>query len=238
MNLVFITGGSRGLGAALLERYRAAGWTAVDLSRSGQGADHLAVDLADLDSSLAAVAALFAERARLPWDEVALINNAATISPIGPVHELDDSSIAPNLTINITSGIRIISAFARAFQSAPGRRTVANISSGAAHKVNIGWSLYCAAKAGMEHFIQAMAMEQAASPNPIICVNIDPDLIDTAMQREIRAADPADFPALERFIQYKQSGRLRSPEAVAAAIQAILLGGPEQGRRYTVGQDE
>jgi NAD(P)-dependent dehydrogenase (short-subunit alcohol dehydrogenase family) len=236
MNLVFITGGSRGLGAALLERYRAAGWTAVDLSRSGQGADHLAVDLGDLDPSMAAVAALFAERARLPWDAVTLINNAATITPIGPVHELDDGAIAPNLAINLTSGIRIISAFARAFQSAPGRRTVANISSGAAHKAKSGWALYCAAKAGMEHFIHVMAMEQAADPNPIVCINIDPDLIDTAMQREIRATDQAAFPEVERFIHYKQSGRLRSPEAVAAAIQAILLGGPEQGRRYAVDQ--
>jgi benzil reductase ((S)-benzoin forming) len=236
MNLVFVTGGSRGLGAALIERYRAAGWVAVDLSRSGHGADHLTVDLGDLDSSMAAVVALFAERARSPWDEVALINNAATITPIGPVHELDDGAIAPNLAINLTSGIRIISAFAHAFQAAPGRRTVANISSGAAYKANSGWALYCAAKAGMEHFIHVMAMEQAASPNPIVCVNIDPDLIDTAMQREIRRTDQAAFPALERFIHYKQSGRLRSPEAVAAAIQAILLGGPEQGRRYTVGQ--
>ena len=238
MNLVFITGGSRGLGAALIERYRAAGWAAIDLSRSGQGADHLAVDLGDLDSSMAAVTALFAEQARSPWDEVALINNAATITPIGPVHELDDGAIAPSLAINMTSGIRIISAFARAFQSAPGRRTVANISSGAAHRAKSGWSLYCAAKAGMEHFIQAMAMEQAASPNPIICVNIDPGLIDTAMQREIRRTDRAAFPEVERFIQHKQSGRLRSPEAVAAAIQAILLSGPEQGRRYAVAQAE
>ncbi|HYF65759.1 MAG TPA: SDR family NAD(P)-dependent oxidoreductase [Herpetosiphonaceae bacterium] len=234
MNLVFITGGSRGLGAALLERFRAAGWTAVDLSRSGAGADHLAVDLGDLDSSIDAVAALFAERAQAGWEHAALINNAATVAPIGPLHRLEDSAIARSLDINMAAGARVIAAFVRAFQAAPGRRTVANISSGAANKANIGWSLYCAAKAGMEQFINVLAMEQAASANPIVCVNIDPDLIDTNMQREIRSATQADFPAAERFIQYRQSGRLRSPDAVAAAIQAILLGEPEQGRRYAI----
>lgn len=234
MNLVFITGASRGLGAALLERYRASGWTAVDLSRSGAGADHLTVDLGDLDSSIDAVAALFAERAQRGWEHVGLINNAATVAPIGPLDQLDDAAIARSLDTNLTAGARMIGAFVRAFQHAPGRRTVANISSGAAHKGNIGWTLYCAAKAGMEHFIHVLAMEQAASANPIICVNIDPDLIDTAMQREIRAAGQADFPARERFLEYQRSGRLRSPDAVAAAIHAILLGSPEQGRRYAI----
>ena len=99
---------------------------------------------------------------------------------------------------------------------------IVNISSGAALKGRAGWSLYCAAKAGMENFIRALALEQQAQPQPFIPINVDPGLIDREMQALIRETSPVDFPDIELFIQRKNQGLLDPPDKVAAAIIRIL----------------
>ena len=50
MKLALITGGSRGLGAALVETYLQAGWEVREFSRSGTSAIHRPLDLASSDS--------------------------------------------------------------------------------------------------------------------------------------------------------------------------------------------
>ncbi|HEY1013677.1 MAG TPA: SDR family NAD(P)-dependent oxidoreductase, partial [Herpetosiphonaceae bacterium] len=177
---------------------------------------------------------LFAERARRPWRTVALISNAAVLTPIAPVRALADEAIQRSLDINVGGGLRLISAFVRAFQDHPARKLVANISSGAARKAYQGWSLYCAAKACTEQFVRALALEQAGEAHPLLCVNINPGLIDSEMQAEIRRVTAAEFPDIERFVGYQESGQLRAPAAVAAEIRRILAGALEQGATYAV----
>ena len=84
-----------------------------------------------------------------------------------------------------------------------------------------GWSLYCASKAALENFIRSVALEQAREAAPFIAVNISPGIIDTDMQQAIRAASKADFPDVERFVGFKNSGALRAPAEVAAAVIRI-----------------
>ena len=225
---------SRGLGAALVEQYRAAGWIVAELSRSGSGQGHHSIDLGDPAAAVAAAGALFEQEAQTAWENVILINNAATITPIAPLHALGDAAIAGNLDINVNSAIRLIAAFARAFHGHGARRIVANISSGAARKGNVGWSLYCAAKACTEHFVRALALEQDGAAHPLLCVNINPGLIDSEMQAEIRRVTAAEFPDIERFVRYQETGQLRAPAAVAAEIRRILGGELEQGATYAV----
>jgi NAD(P)-dependent dehydrogenase (short-subunit alcohol dehydrogenase family) len=113
---------------------------------------------------------------------------------------------------------------------------LANISSGAAQKGYAGWSLYCAAKAGMENYIRALALEQQAEPHPFIPVNVGPGVIDTEMQALIRTSTASDFPEIERFIVRKEQGALLSPMKVAAAVCRILdLPSLSSGARYEVG---
>ena len=60
-------------------------------------------------------------------------------------------------------------------------------------------------------------------------LNINPGVIDTGMQADIRAASSADFPAVERFIQRKADGELRAPARVAGAIARIVDEAPDAG---------
>ena len=74
----------------------------------------------------------------------------------------------------------------------------------------------------MEAYIRALAVEQEAEPYPFTAINVNPGVIDTAMQATIRAASAADFPEVERFIQRKRMGGLVDPQDCAAAVLRIL----------------
>ncbi len=233
-NLAIVTGGSRGLGEALVQACEAREWSTFELSRSGGGLSHMEVDLADLDASFDVLEAQFQSLAKTGWMRVVFFNNAGVLTPIGPVHSLQDTQIARNLEVNLVSGIRLMAAFVRAFEHSRAELTIVNVSSGASSKGYAGWPLYCAAKAGLENFIRALAAEQTGSSNPITCVNIEPGVVDTDMQAEIRDAGADLFPEVARFVELKKSGKLRSPKSVARAMIDIVDSKPENGARYRI----
>jgi benzil reductase ((S)-benzoin forming) len=235
LNLLIVTGGSRGLGRALVELYQTAEWSILEFSRSGTGLHHMPVDLSKLDASFAVLEAQLQTLAKTSWERVVFINNAGLLTPIAPVRSLPDAQIERNLTVNMVAGIRLISAFVRAFAASDSQMMIANISSGAALKGYTGWPLYCAAKAGMENFIRSLAAEQGSAEKAMTCINIDPGKMDTDMQGEIRDTDVANFPDVADFIEAKNSGQLRSAKSVARAIMAILDSAPDNGARYRIG---
>ena len=234
MKLAIITGGSRGLGKALVEVCRTEGWTVLEFSRSGAGEWHVPLDLGDIEPSFADATAKLEALAAKPWKNVVFVNNAGLLSPVTPARKLGGGAIERNLGVNVVGPIRLISAFMRAFDTVAAKKTIANISSGAALKGYFGWSLYCASKAAMENFVRSLAEEQAGVAHPFACVNIGPGVIDTAMQAEIRGVTKDDFPDVDRFIQYKESGQLRKPEAVARTVFRIVTESPKNGERYNV----
>lgn len=233
MKLLCITGGSQGLGGALVALYQALGWQVCEFSRSGTSSGHIGVDLAAGDAA-SVVDQAFSQLASQPWEEVLLINNAGMLSPLAPVSAISDEAIALNLNVNFNSAIRIIAAFIRHFGDMPVPKTLVQISSGAALRGYGSWSLYCASKAGLEHFIRALAVEQSLASYPVTCLNFDPGVMDTEMQAEIRSRSTADFPDVGRFIARKQQGLLRQPQDVAAALAKRLASSPQGGERYSV----
>jgi benzil reductase ((S)-benzoin forming) len=232
--LALISGGSRGLGAALRKRYRDAGWEVVTFSRSGHGEGHVALDLARPDEAARALAGSLAPLAAHDWDEVVAISNAAQLGPVGPLTGKGDIDILANVNINVAGGIVFMNAVLRAFAAHDCEKTLVNISSGAAQRAFHGWSLYCAAKAGLERFVECVALEQAALAHPFRAVNISPGVIDTGMQAEIRGSGDADFPDRDRFVGLKEDGVLQSPDAVAEVIARIVAERPVSGRRFEV----
>lgn len=233
-NLAIVTGGSRGLGEALVRACEAREWSVFELSRSGAGLSHMEADLADLDASFPVLEQQFETLAKAEWSRVVFFNNAGVLTPIGPLRSLQDAQISRNLEVNLVSGIRLMAAFVRAFQDCDAQLTVVNMSSGASSKGYAGWPLYCAAKAGLENFIRSLAAEQAGAVRPMVCINIEPGVVDTDMQAEIRETGAELFPEVGRFIELKKGGKLRSPQSVARAILDILDSKPENGARYRI----
>ena len=224
MRLALLTGGSRGLGLALHDQLRQQGWRVIEFSRGATHQDSVRLDLADPGQIETVVRPALDRLLENGPDieELLVIGNAGVLDPIGPASRKDPAAVLANLQANFTSAILFQAAVIGRFQALPCRKVLASISSGAALKGYAGWSLYGAAKAGLENFIRAVAVEQAGEPHPFIAVNVDPGVMDTAMQALIRQQSPADFPEVARFIRRQADGELRPPGDVAAAILRIL----------------
>jgi benzil reductase ((S)-benzoin forming) len=233
MKLLLITGGSRGLGHAICEQFETGDYEILEFSRSAPYEYSIRLDLADPETSRLTLANAIEPIDSSQLQELVVINNAGTLEPIGPTSNKPYSELMKNMNTNYVSPVLVLTEIIARFQAVTCRKVIMNITSGAALKGRAGWSLYCAAKAGMENFIRAIALEQQAEPQPFIPINIDPGVIDTEMQALIRISSPSDFPELERFIQLKKQGYLLPPEKVAAAIIRILEQEPLSfGARY------
>lgn len=217
MRLVLVTGGSRGLGQALCIHLEALGYRVIEFSR---GAPHRFSSRLDLGSTSTSGAVTDALSGIDPTAcrELLVISNAGTLSPIGPVWRQDPQHVVHNLNVNLVSAIGFIGEVVRYFRNSIGRKVIVNVSSGAALKGYAGWSLYCAAKAGMENFIRALAVEEQQQDNPFVPVSIDPGVMDTEMQALIRKSSASDFPDVERFRIRKEARGLAAPDVVARGI--------------------
>ena len=233
MRLVVVTGGSRGLGAALCEHYLAAGWRVVEFSRGAPHAYSVAADLSRPEQAATVFAQALARWDAVPLDEVAAFNNAAVVEPVGPVDRSSVEAIAGHVAVNVTSGILFARAFVAAFQDHDCPKAFVNVSSGAATRGVAGWSLYCATKAALENFVRAAALEQGARPHPISMLSVNPGVMDTDMQATVRNASKEDFPTVERFIRYEKEGVLVPPARVASRIADLVASRPEAGGVYS-----
>lgn len=203
----------------------------MEFSRSGSGVH---IDLADTRDAAYVFGNAFGDLSARAIDEIVVINNAAMLGPVGPVARAAPPDVQAHIDLNVVSGILLARAFAASFQERDCVKTFANITSGAATKGHAGWSLYCASKAAMEGFVRSFAFEQALQTHPIRAISVNPGIMDTAMQAEIRAARVDDFPERDRFVGFKLGGQLAQPDAVAARVVDLVASRPEQGATVSV----
>ncbi|MFA9445874.1 SDR family NAD(P)-dependent oxidoreductase [Egicoccus sp. AB-alg6-2] len=221
--LVVVTGGSAGLGAALLAAAPDAAYR-VDVSRSGtapDGGEHLALDLAepaDWARFDAQIHRLVADR---DWDRVTMVHNAGTLEPIGFAGEVDPAAYTRNVLLNSAAPQVLGDAFLRAVAGLEVRRELVLISSGAATNARAGWSSYGAAKAAVDHWVRAVGKEQAQRGGTTV-VAVAPGVVATAMQEQIRATADRDFPGVERFRRMHDEGTLLEPDVVAGRLWQLL----------------
>ncbi|MBX3726649.1 MAG: SDR family NAD(P)-dependent oxidoreductase [Xanthomonadales bacterium] len=232
MRLALVSGGSRGLGAALCAHWRGQGWRAIDCSRSGAGPDHLAVDLADPQAAEQVLVPALAALARQPWQEVVVVANAARLEPVGPLARLDTAELLRHFAVNLTGTLVFLKTALAAFAGHGAERCLLAISSGAARRPIRGWAPYCAGKAALEQFMAVLALEQDDEERPVRTLTVSPGVLDTGMQQRIRASDPAEFPDRDQFVAFQDSGALRDPAVVAAAIADWLANRPDNGSRF------
>lgn len=228
MHSVFVISGvSRGLGAALAHAVLARGDRLIGISRSPSPlGTHIVHDLAQPAGLADKLAPLLRAEVGPQVRRYVLVNNAGVLAPIGTRY--DTADIERNLMVNLAAPIALSRVFLDILAEVPADKRVLNISSGAATRPIHGWSLYCAAKAGLEHFGRCLALEQQVAAHPADVVNISPGVIDTGMQAAIRAATPEQFPDLARFQALHAEGALATPEAIADK----LLAGIDAGARH------
>jgi NAD(P)-dependent dehydrogenase (short-subunit alcohol dehydrogenase family) len=189
-----VTGGARGIGAAITERLRADGMEVVTLDRD-EGCDHrldLAVDL-------------------LPdFGQVDVcVSNAAITDTVAPAHRMTPEQWARDIEVNLTGAFRVVQACLPAMR-AQGWGRIVVISSGAARAGLPGQAAYSASKAGLIGMVKTVAAENVR--RGITANAVLPGLVGT---QKVKAMPPE---IVERLIEELPSRRMAEPEEVAALV--------------------
>jgi benzil reductase ((S)-benzoin forming) len=221
MRIAVLTGASRGLGFELASILASEGWTLLEFSRTAPHPFSVPTDLSRPEAARQSIRQALADLPDVGLQELLVVHNAGVLTPIGFPSRKPDDDVLANLQANYVSGILFLTECVRRFQQAGCRKTLLNISSGAALKEYPGWSLYCAGKAGLEHFVRTLAAEQQTETFPFRAANVDPGVMDTAMQECIREATAEDFPSVGRFLRLKSDGHLAHPADVARSVLRI-----------------
>jgi len=178
-------------------------------------------DIGDPDA-----AGLIAARAQAALGDVDIVvNNAATVTPVGPTAAVDPDQWARAFAVNVVSPMRLTRAVLDGMIKRGWGRIV-NVSSGiaAAPGSMVGMNAYAASKAALEAHTLNLAAELAGTG---VTVNIlRPGMVDTAMPAWIRAQPPAQIGAAlhDRFITMRDSGLMAPPTRPASMIVNLLAG--------------
>ena len=232
--LTILTGASRGMGLAMARQLCQPGARLLCLSRSTvpeldqlaqqSGADlqQWPADLAEPAGVALRVQAWLAAQDPATLASATLINNAGVIGRLGPLDPAWPEDIASTMRIDLEAPLQLTAAFLTATRAWTVPRKILNISSGLGRRAMAGSALYCAAKAGMDHFTRCVALDEARQPHGARIVALAPGVIDTGMQTTLRAGDPALFPEHGNFVALKDNGVLWSPQEAASRVLAFL----------------
>lgn len=222
LNTVYlITGTNRGLGEALVNNVLkqdksfviAIARSVTDEQKKYIKSDRLIHISQDLSGELQ-VEQINIAFSHFPSDSnIVFINNASIIGPIATLEEMDTASIMNSIAVNVTSPLMILHFLVSHFFN----RNIdfINITSGAANMSIPHWSLYSSSKAYLNRFFASMAVDYSSMLN-LRFKSIDPGLIDTAMQQEIRNSNS---PERTYFENVKAEGKLNT---AATAAQRVL----------------
>jgi NAD(P)-dependent dehydrogenase (short-subunit alcohol dehydrogenase family) len=224
-----VTGGTRGIGAAVARRLAAAGHdlvlgyrsdrdaaeaTAAAVRADGVSCELIAADLTDP----AGVDALFAAAGR-PLTGV--VNNAGWAGPLGPLAEVDVEVVRRVVEVNLVAPLLVARAAVRALGRSHGGEggVIVNVSSGAATLGSPGeYVHYAAAKAGLDTLTLGLGKE--AGPDGVRVVGVAPGAVRTRMH-----ADSGDPDRLDRIGGAVPLGRPAEPDEIAATVAWLM--GPE-----------
>ncbi|MEV4265436.1 SDR family NAD(P)-dependent oxidoreductase [Kribbella sp. NPDC049584] len=175
--VVVITGGARGIGAALAQAVNAAGGTAVvfDVTPPSDGVEYVEVDVADRSAVQAAVAGVLERHGRIDG----LVAGAA-VQPRSTVLEMDAAEWTRTLQVNLDGVVWMCQAVVPQMVERQSGSVVV-FTSGLASTGYAGASAYAASKAALVAFAKSLAVEVAGDR---VRVNVvAPGVIDTEQFR-------------------------------------------------------
>jgi len=215
--VALVTGGSAGLGRALVTGLAEAGWTVITDARRGEHLRDLPVRVTALVGDITdaghrdALADEVARHGRLDL----LVHNASTLGP-SPLPRLEQVSVEDLQSVwrpNIGAPLVLTAQLLPQLVASGG--IVLSISSDAAVEHYPGWGLYGASKAALDH----LTLQYAAENPGITGYAVDPGDMRTAMhQAAFPGEDISDRPL---------------PETVVPALLNLISSGLPSGRYRT-----
>jgi NAD(P)-dependent dehydrogenase (short-subunit alcohol dehydrogenase family) len=221
--VLVVTGGSRGIGAAVARAAHARGFAVcVGYANDDAAADRLCSDLpgivavrADLADPASATALLDAAEAAF-GPVTALVNSAGMTGRLGRFEDAPVATLRRVLEVNVLGTMLCAQEAVRRWGVRDTAGRIVNVSSAAATLGSPGeYVHYAASKAAVETFTLGLAKEVAAQG---IRVNgVAPGIVHTGIHAA--AGDPG---RPERVVGRVPMGRIGEPEEIAAAVLWLL----------------
>ncbi|MEU7990850.1 SDR family NAD(P)-dependent oxidoreductase [Streptosporangium canum] len=227
--VALVTGGSRGIGAAIAVRLAAEGADVVityvrsaeraaavvkEIEAAGARGLAVAADSADAGALVAVV-----ERTVAEFGRIDIVVSSAGIAPFGPLEEVTLAEVDNTLAIHARASFVLAQAAAR--HMGPGGRIICVGSSFVERVPYPGWTLYAMSKSALIGLTKGLARD--LGPRGITANLVHPGSTDTEM-------NPADSPEAAEERRYTALDRYCSPGDIAATV-AHLAG--EGGRNIT-----
>ena len=230
-----VTGGSRGIGAAIADELAGLG---TDLTLIGRSADSLAqaaADIAgrhpvtvtpvvaDVTDEAAIVAAFESIRTRVPQPNI-LVNNAGGATS-APFARLDRDQWDTAIALNLTSAYLCTQAIVPAMLER-GYGRIVNVASTAGLTGYRYVTAYCAAKHGVIGLTRALALEVARKGITVnaVCPGFtETDMLAESVQNIVEKTGRSAEEARADLAAGNPQGRLIQPQEVAATVGWLCL---------------
>jgi len=198
---ILITGATRGLGRALLDRFTALGHVVIGCGRSQTHVEQLqkqfgpphqfrVVNVAD-----ARQVQVWAEETLPHGVPDLLLNNAALMNEPAKLWEVPAEEFDRLIDVNVKGVVNVIRSFLPAMLARK-KGVIVNFSSGWGRVTSPEVAPYCCSKWAIEGLTQALAQEL---PSGLAAVALNPGIIDTDMLRICWADEAGQYPTPDRW---------------------------------------
>ncbi|RLJ37982.1 SDR family NAD(P)-dependent oxidoreductase [Acidovorax sp. 106] len=213
-----VTGGARGIGAAIAHRLAADGLRVTVLSRSGAAAHGLHAVAADVADAQQVQEAMHHAQERHGPIQI-LVNNAGQAES-APFAKMDEALWRRMLDVNLTGTMLCTQAVLPGMLQAGWGRIV-NVASTAGQVGYAYVAAYCAAKHGVIGLTRSLALELAAkgiTVNAVCPGYTETDIVRDSIARVVAKTGRTQDEARAEFVKSNPQGRLVDPAEVADAV--------------------
>lgn len=179
---VVLTGGTSGIGRAMLDRLADGGHTVIVLARHASslppGPRLIAIDI---DLARADAVREAGRRLAVDYSETSVLINNAAFQYGKPLTDpdFDPARMEAEVAINLTAPALLVHALLPPLRARGNRAAIVNVSSGLAHFPKQASALYCATKAALSNFTRSLRYQ--LEEDGILVSEVILPLVDTPM---------------------------------------------------------